>query len=146
MKFKEALHIYAESIDQKDYKFYVVVGDKIESGWEYKEDAKDQLGELPRGKKGIEDERAQGTDGRYGRKRESEGLGPVQDSGCTRERGSDGPGRCSRHRKDGRAEGLLIRHKASFHITHKGPCRQRAFRERAVRLSAEAEGPRRSEL
>jgi len=38
--------------NQKDYKFYVVVDGKIESGWEYKEDAKEQLDELPNGKKG----------------------------------------------------------------------------------------------
>jgi hypothetical protein len=35
----------ARRINQRDYKFYVVVGDKIESGWEYREDAKDQIAE-----------------------------------------------------------------------------------------------------
>jgi hypothetical protein len=39
--------------NQKDYKFYVIVDGKIESGWEYKEDAQDQAKEnLPPGKKG----------------------------------------------------------------------------------------------
>ena len=38
--------------NKKDYKFYVIVDGKIESGWEYQEDAKDQLGELPSGQKG----------------------------------------------------------------------------------------------
>lgn len=42
----------AAKYNQRDYKFYVLVGDKIESGWEYKEDAQDQLGELPPGQKG----------------------------------------------------------------------------------------------
>lgn len=35
----------ANPIDQRDYKFYVVVGNKIESGWEYREDAQDQIKE-----------------------------------------------------------------------------------------------------
>lgn len=39
-------------INQRDYKFWVVVDNKIESGWEYQEDAKDQLENLPAGKRG----------------------------------------------------------------------------------------------
>jgi hypothetical protein len=39
-------------INQRDYRRWVVVDGKIESGWEYPEDAKDQLTNLPPGKKG----------------------------------------------------------------------------------------------
>jgi len=39
-------------INQNDYKFWVLVGSKIASGWEYREDAKDALDDLPSGKKG----------------------------------------------------------------------------------------------
>ncbi len=39
-------------INQKDYIFYVVVDNKIQSGWEYVEDAKEMLEDLPSGKKG----------------------------------------------------------------------------------------------
>ena len=40
--------LMSEGFNEPGYKFYVVIGgNKIESGWEYKEDAKDQLGELP---------------------------------------------------------------------------------------------------
>jgi len=42
----------AAKYNQRDYTFYVLVNGKIESGWEYKEDAQDQLGELPPGQKG----------------------------------------------------------------------------------------------
>jgi hypothetical protein len=36
-------------INQRDYKFWVVVDGKIESGWEFREDAKDQLENIPSG-------------------------------------------------------------------------------------------------
>lgn len=39
-------------MNQKDYKFYVIVNDKIQSGWEYEEDAKDMLKDLPPDQKG----------------------------------------------------------------------------------------------
>tara|TARA_R110000824_G_scaffold397559_2_gene600558 strand:- start:606 stop:887 length:282 start_codon:yes stop_codon:yes gene_type:complete len=32
--------------NDKDYKFYTVVKDKIEGGWEYKDDAKDNIDEM----------------------------------------------------------------------------------------------------
>lgn len=32
--------------NQKDYQFYVVVNDKIHSGWEYREDAQDMVDEI----------------------------------------------------------------------------------------------------
>ena len=41
----------AKKIDQKGYNFYVCLhlgtGTKIESGWEYREDAKEQQSEVP---------------------------------------------------------------------------------------------------
>jgi len=49
---KIAAKVVEAKINQRDYKFWVVVDGKIESGWEYSEDAKDQLGNLPPGKKG----------------------------------------------------------------------------------------------
>jgi hypothetical protein len=45
---KLCINLLNEKLNQKDYKFYVIAKNKIESGWEYKEDAKDQLGELPK--------------------------------------------------------------------------------------------------
>jgi hypothetical protein len=35
------------TINNPDYKFYVLIGNQIESGWEYREDAKDEIKELP---------------------------------------------------------------------------------------------------
>ena len=57
---REILAIAREvaKINQKDYKFWVVVDGKIESGWEYSEDAKEQLGNLPSGKPGKVYQRA----------------------------------------------------------------------------------------
>lgn len=55
MKFNEKYKEYireATKMDQPDYKYYVVVDGKIETGWENREDAKDQLDELPPNKKG----------------------------------------------------------------------------------------------
>ena len=37
-------------INMKDYKFWVVADGKIQSGWEYKEDAQDGLEDHPKGK------------------------------------------------------------------------------------------------
>ena len=34
-------------INKRDYKFYVLIGNGIESGWEYREDARDHLQDLP---------------------------------------------------------------------------------------------------
>jgi len=49
---KIAAKVVEAKINQRDYKFWVIVDGKIESGWEYSEDAKDQLENLPPGKKG----------------------------------------------------------------------------------------------
>ena len=43
-KAKEFLEIY--KINNKDYKFWVVVNGKIYTGWEYKEDAQDDFKEM----------------------------------------------------------------------------------------------------
>ena len=45
--------ILSEKINQKSYKFWVVVDNKIQSGWEFEEDAMDMLNDLPQGKKGV---------------------------------------------------------------------------------------------
>ena len=37
-------------INENDYKYYVVIDGKIESGWEYREDAKEQLDNIDGGK------------------------------------------------------------------------------------------------
>jgi hypothetical protein len=49
----KAASVKTAKINQKGYRYWVVVDGKIESGWEYTEDAKEQLeGNLPAGKKG----------------------------------------------------------------------------------------------
>lgn len=44
--------IILEKINDRNYIYWVVVNNKIESGWEYREDATDHLEDLPPGKKG----------------------------------------------------------------------------------------------
>lgn len=41
-----------KKFNQKEYEFYVVVQGKIQSGWEYREDAKEMLDDLPSGTTG----------------------------------------------------------------------------------------------
>lgn len=52
MKLKDVKKVVAEGINNPDYVVYVVVNGKIESGWEYSEDAKEHLSDLPMGKVG----------------------------------------------------------------------------------------------
>lgn len=48
----KAASVKTAKINQKGYRYWVVVDGKIESGWEHAQDAKDQLENLPAGKKG----------------------------------------------------------------------------------------------
>lgn len=52
MKLKDMKKVVAEGINNPDYVVYVLVNGKIESGWEYSEDAKEHLSDLPAGKVG----------------------------------------------------------------------------------------------
>lgn len=52
MKLNELKKVVAEGINNPAYVSYVLVDGKIESGWEYPEDAKEHLMDLPRNKVG----------------------------------------------------------------------------------------------